>query len=62
MAAESGDRHRGAVGRAGLRARVRFATDDRLVAFVRRGDPTAFEIIYDRHSRELLSFCRYMLG
>jgi RNA polymerase sigma factor (sigma-70 family) len=38
------------------------AADDRLVALVRRGDPTAFEILYDRHVRELLSFCRYMLG
>ena len=32
------------------------------MAFVRGGDPTAFEILYDRHARELLSFCRYMLG
>ena len=42
--------------------RLRFAADDRLVALVRGGDPTAFEILYDRHIRELLSFCRYMLG
>jgi RNA polymerase sigma factor (sigma-70 family) len=42
--------------------RLRFSTDDRLIALVRRGDPTAFEILYDRHCRELLSFCRYMLG
>ncbi|MGO9322903.1 MAG: sigma-70 family RNA polymerase sigma factor [Solirubrobacteraceae bacterium] len=32
------------------------------MALVRRGDPTAFEILYDRHVHELLSFCRYMLG
>jgi RNA polymerase sigma factor (sigma-70 family) len=52
--------------RAGLakasRVRLRFAADDRLVSLVRRGDATAFEILYDRHVRELLSFCRYMLG
>jgi RNA polymerase sigma factor (sigma-70 family) len=48
--------------RRGSRVRLRFAADDRLVALVRRGDPTAFEILYDRHVRELLSFCRYMLG
>jgi len=49
--------------RAGLRrgSRLRFAADDRLVAFVRAGDSTAFEILYERHARELLSFCRYML-
>jgi RNA polymerase sigma factor (sigma-70 family) len=42
--------------------RLRFAADDRLVALVRAGDPTAFEILYDRNAGELLSFCRYMLG
>lgn len=47
---------------AGSHARLRFATDDRLVAFVRRGDSAAFEVLYDRHSAALLSFCLYMLG
>jgi RNA polymerase sigma factor (sigma-70 family) len=46
----------------GWTARLRFAADDRLMSFVRRGDATAFEIIYDRHASELLSFCVYMLG
>jgi RNA polymerase sigma factor (sigma-70 family) len=54
------DRQRRA--RQSTRPRLRFSTDDRLVGLVRRGDPTAFEILYDRHARELLSFCRYMLG
>ncbi len=44
------------------RVRLRFAADDRLVSLVRRGDPMAFEILYDRNARELLSFCRHMLG
>ena len=47
---------------AGSRVRLRLASDDRLVAFVRRGDRTAFEALYERHSGELLSFCIYMLG
>ena len=47
---------------AGSRVRLRFAADDRLVAFVRRGDPAAFETLYERHSAELLSFCMYLLG
>ncbi len=47
---------------AGSRVRLRLAADDRLVAFVRRGDRTAFEVLYERHSGELLSFCVYMLG
>jgi RNA polymerase sigma factor (sigma-70 family) len=38
------------------------ASDAQLVARVRRGDASAFEALYDRHARELLSFCRQMLG
>jgi len=33
-----------------------------LVAFVRRGDRAAFEVLYERHCQGLLSFCVYMLG
>jgi RNA polymerase sigma factor (sigma-70 family) len=44
------------------RARLRFASDQRLVRLVRDGDRAAFEAIYDRHSAALLSFCTYMLG
>lgn len=47
---------------AGARVRLRLAADDRLVAFVRRGDTAAFEVLYERHCRGLLSFCVYMLG
>jgi RNA polymerase sigma factor (sigma-70 family) len=56
------DRHERAGLRRGSRARLRFAADNRLVALVRRGDPTAFEILYDRHAGELLSFCGHLLG
>jgi RNA polymerase sigma factor (sigma-70 family) len=41
---------------------LRIASDDRLVAAVRGGSEPAFEAIYDRHNRVLLSFCRHMLG
>ena len=44
------------------RARLRRAGDSRLVGYIRRGDPLAFEVLYDRYARDLLSFCRYMLG
>jgi RNA polymerase sigma factor (sigma-70 family) len=37
-------------------------SDDRLVQHARRGDAAAFEVIYDRHSAGILSFCRHMLG
>src|SRR3954454_16411407 len=41
---------------------VRAEPDERLVARVRGGDEAAFEAIYDRYSRPLLSFCRHMLA
>jgi RNA polymerase sigma factor (sigma-70 family) len=41
---------------------LRGASDERLVAALRRGDETAFEAIYDRHHGALLGFCRHMLG
>jgi RNA polymerase sigma factor (sigma-70 family) len=41
---------------------LRVASDERLVAAVRAGSEPAFEAIYDRHHRVLLSFCRHMLG
>ena len=36
--------------------------DTRLARRVAQGDATAFEVLYDRHHRALLSFCRHMLG
>ena len=41
---------------------LRAASDERLVALTRAGVDSAFEAIYDRHHRHLLSFCRHMLG
>ncbi len=40
----------------------RLATDARLVALVRERNPAAFEAVYNRHHRAILSFCRHMLG
>ncbi|HEY0632542.1 MAG TPA: RNA polymerase sigma factor [Thermoleophilaceae bacterium] len=37
-------------------------SDERLVEQVRRGNDDAFEAIYDRHHRAILSFCRHMLA
>src|SRR3954471_23219439 len=36
--------------------------DDRLVEQVRRGNEAAFEVVFDRHHRGILSFCRHMLA
>jgi RNA polymerase sigma factor (sigma-70 family) len=37
-------------------------SDERLVEHVRRGEPAAFEVLYDRYSAGILGFCRHMLG
>ncbi len=41
---------------------LRLSGDDRLVAEVRAGSEAAFEVVYDRHHRGILGFCRHMLG
>jgi RNA polymerase sigma factor (sigma-70 family) len=41
---------------------LRLAGDDRLVALIRDGSQAAFEAVYERYHRPLLSFCRHMLG
>jgi RNA polymerase sigma factor (sigma-70 family) len=38
------------------------ASDERLVARVRRGSDVAFEVLFERHTPGILSFCRHMLG
>jgi RNA polymerase sigma factor (sigma-70 family) len=40
----------------------RLAGDEKLVAAVRAGRQDAFEAIFDRYHRQILSFCRHMLG
>ena len=36
--------------------------DDRLVDQLRHGNSVAFEVIYDRHHRGILAYCRHLLG
>jgi RNA polymerase sigma factor (sigma-70 family) len=49
--------------RSGLPGQVlRVAGDHELVEAVRAGNGWAFELIYERHSPELLALCRRMLG
>lgn len=37
-------------------------SDERLATEIKRGNDTAFAVIYDRHHRGLLALCRHMLG
>ena len=52
--------------RRGLLARksplLKLQGDEKLIAMVRRGDASAFEMIVDRYQGRLLGFCRQMLG
>ena len=50
--------------RAALRGPLRIGRlgDDRLAALAAAGDERAFEVLYDRHHRPLLGFCRHMVG
>jgi RNA polymerase sigma factor (sigma-70 family) len=41
---------------------LRVASDAHLVGLIREGRTAAFEAVYDRHHRAILSFCRHMLG
>ncbi|MHB8490847.1 MAG: RNA polymerase sigma factor [Solirubrobacteraceae bacterium] len=41
---------------------LRLASDDRLIALMRRGNHGAFEALVQRYNARLLSFCRHMLG
>jgi RNA polymerase sigma factor (sigma-70 family) len=53
-----------AVGGAYPRSRrlLKLAPDELLVGRVRSGSEQAFAILYERHYRNILAFCRYMLG
>src|SRR5438270_5532385 len=49
----------------GLHARspiLRLQSDERLIAFVRRGNAAAFEALVGRYESRLLAFCRHLLG
>ena len=49
----------------GLHARsplLRLQSDERLVAMIRRGSTTAFEVLVSRYHARLLAFCRHLLG
>jgi len=49
----------------GLHARsplLRLQSDERLVALIRRGSTSAFEVLVSRYHARLLAFCRHLLG
>jgi RNA polymerase sigma factor (sigma-70 family) len=55
--------HAGKIGLLGRSpALLRLQGDERLVAAIRRQNPTAFEVLFDRYRSRLLAFCRSIVG
>jgi RNA polymerase sigma factor (sigma-70 family) len=55
-------KHSGGIGLHARSPLLRLQSDERLVALVRRGNSTAFEVLVSRYHSRLLSFCRHLLG
>src|SRR5450631_4889741 len=55
-------KYAGAGGLHGRSPLLRLQSDDRLIAYVRRGNNAAFETLVSRYEVRLLSFCRHLLG
>ena len=55
-------KYSGGVGLHGRSALLRLQSDDRLIALLRRGNTTAFEVLLARYESRLMAFCRHLLG
>jgi RNA polymerase sigma factor (sigma-70 family) len=55
-------RYSGGIGLHGRSPLLRLQSDERLVAYVRRGSPAAFEVLVSRYQSRLLAFCRHLLS
>jgi RNA polymerase sigma factor (sigma-70 family) len=55
-------RYSGSIGLHGRSPLLRLQSDERLIAYVRKGNSHAFEVLVSRYHTRLLSFCRHLLG
>jgi RNA polymerase sigma factor (sigma-70 family) len=55
-------RYSGSLGLHGRTPLLRLQSDERLIAFIRRGNNSAFEVLFSRYQSRLLAFCRHLLG
>ncbi len=55
-------RYSGSIGLHGRSPLLRLQSDERLIAYVRKGNGHAFEVLVSRYHTRLLSFCRHLLG
>src|SRR5947199_6497165 len=55
-------RYSGGIGLHGRSPLLRLQSDERLIAMIRRGNSSAFEVLVSRYHSRLLAFCRHLLG
>jgi RNA polymerase sigma factor (sigma-70 family) len=55
-------RYSGGIGLHGRSPLLRLQSDERLIALIRRGNSSAFEVLVSRYHSRLLAFCRHLLG
>jgi RNA polymerase sigma factor (sigma-70 family) len=55
-------RYSGGVRLHGASPLLRLQSDERLIALLRRGNTSAFEVLVSRYHSRLLAFCRHLLG
>src|SRR5664279_5160094 len=52
----------GGIGLHGRPSLLRLQSDERLIAYLRKGNTAAFEVLFARYETRLLAFCRHLLG
>jgi RNA polymerase sigma factor (sigma-70 family) len=55
-------KYSGGIGLHGRSTLLRLQSDDRLIAFLRKGNTAAFDVLVARYETRLLAFCRHLLG
>jgi RNA polymerase sigma factor (sigma-70 family) len=55
-------KYSGGIGLHGRSALLRLQSDERLIAYLRKGNTAAFEVLVSRYESRLQAFCRHLLG
>jgi RNA polymerase sigma factor (sigma-70 family) len=55
-------KYSGGIGLHGRSALLRLQSDERLIAYLRKGNTAAFEVLVARYESRLQAFCRHLLG
>jgi RNA polymerase sigma factor (sigma-70 family) len=55
-------KYSGGIGLHGRSPLLRLQSDERLIAYLRKGNTAAFEVLLSRYETRLLTFCRHLLG